>query len=80
MTDGDAKKKRITHERAERIAKAHACENCGEYTIKKLKVISASAAITQELGAVWVAKKTCGVCGMEQEVGIDEDGDIVFAN
>ena len=70
----------LTKERAERIAKGHACENCGEYTIKKLKVVAASAAITAELHAVWIAKKTCGVCGMEQEVGIDDDGDIVFAN
>jgi hypothetical protein len=70
----------ITKERAERIAKGHACENCGEYTIKKLKVVAASAAITAELEAVWIATKTCGVCGMEQEVGIDADGDIVFAH
>jgi hypothetical protein len=70
----------VSKERAERIAKGHACENCGEYTIKKLKVIAAPAAIAAELKAVWIAQKTCGVCGMEQEVGIDEDGDIVFAN
>jgi hypothetical protein len=70
----------VTKERAERIAKGHACENCGEYTIKKLKVVPATAAITEELGAVWIARKTCGVCGMEQDVGIDDDGDIVFAN
>jgi hypothetical protein len=70
----------VSKERAERIAKGHACENCGEYTIKKLKVTEAPKSITEALKAVWVAKKTCGVCGMEQEVGIDEDGDIVFAN
>ena len=70
----------VSKERAERIAKGHACENCGEYTIKKLKVVAASAGITDELKAVWIATKTCGVCGMEQEVGIDEDGDIVFAH
>jgi hypothetical protein len=70
----------VTKERAERIARGHACENCGEYTIKKLKVVAAPAAIMAELQAIWIAKKTCGVCGMEQEIGIDEDGDIVFAN
>jgi hypothetical protein len=70
----------VTHERAERIARGHACENCGEYTIKKLKVIPAPKAIADELEAVWIAKKTCGVCGLEQEVGIDADGDIVFAH
>jgi hypothetical protein len=70
----------LTKERAERIARGHACENCGEYTIKKLKVAPASHSITEALKAVWVAKKTCGVCGMEQELGIDDDGDIVFVN
>ena len=70
----------VSKERAERIARGHACETCGEYTIKKLKVMPAPTAITAELNAVWIARKTCGVCGMEQEIGIDEDGDIVFAN
>ena len=70
----------VSKERAERVAKGHACVNCGEYTIKKLKVVSAPAPITEELNAVWIAKKTCGVCGMEQELGIDEDGDVVFAS
>lgn len=70
----------VTKERAERIARGHACENCGEYTIKKLKVSPAPAAIVEELKATWIVRKTCGVCGMEQEVGIDDDGDIVFAN
>jgi hypothetical protein len=70
----------VTKERAERIARGHACENCGEYTIKKLKVIEAPASILEALKATWVVKKTCGVCAMEQEVGIDEDGDIVYVN
>ena len=70
----------VTKERAERIARGHACENCGEYTIKKLKVTEAPASIREALKAVWVVNKTCGVCGMEQEVGIEEDGDIVFVN
>ena len=70
----------VTKERAERIARGHACENCGEYTIKKLKVSAAPAAITEELKAVWIVKKTCGVCDMEQELGIEADGDIAFVN
>jgi hypothetical protein len=70
----------VTKERAERIARGHACENCGEYTIKRLKVTEAPASIAEALKAVWVAKKLCGVCGMEQELGIDEDGEIVFVN
>jgi hypothetical protein len=68
----------ITRERAERIARGHACERCLEYTYKRLMVKPASASIRAELGAIWVAQKTCGVCGLQQELGIDDDGDIVF--
>lgn len=70
----------ITRERAERIARAHACENCGEYTYKKLLVKPAPESVRTELQAIWIATKTCGVCGLQQELGIDEDGDIVFAS
>lgn len=70
----------ITRERAERIARAHACESCGEYTFKKIAVKPASDSIRDELRAVWIANKTCGVCGLQQELGIDEDGDVVYAN
>ena len=70
----------ITRERAERIARAHACENCGEYTYKKLVVKPAAEAVRAELHAVWIATKICGVCGLQQELGIDEDGDVVFAS
>ena len=68
----------ITRERAERIAKAHACERCGEYTYKKLVVKPATPSIAEELKVTWVATKVCGVCGMEQEMGIDAEGDIVY--
>ena len=68
----------ITRERAERIAKAHPCERCGEYTYKKLTVKPATAALAEELGVAWIATKVCGVCALQQEVGMDEDGDIVF--
>ena len=70
----------ITRERAERIARAHACENCGEYTYKRLVVKPAPDSIRDELNAIWIATKICGVCGLQQELGIDEDGDIVFAS
>ena len=69
---------KITRERAERIAKAHACESCGEYTYKKFTIKPASGRLEDELKVTWLANKTCGVCGMEQEIGLDEDGDIVF--
>jgi hypothetical protein len=68
----------ITRERAERIARAHACENCGEYSFKKLVVKPASPALAADLEAVWVATKICGVCGLQQDLGLDEDGDVVF--
>jgi hypothetical protein len=71
---------RITRERAERIAKAHACENCGEYSYKKLKVRPATSSERDELKVAWIASKTCGVCGMEHEVGIDADGEILYVS
>ena len=40
----------------------------------------APKAITEELGAVWLANKTCGVCDYKEEIGIAEDGDIVYAS
>lgn len=69
----------IPLERAERIARAHACENCGEYSYKKLRVRAATMEQRKSLGMVWLAVKICGVCGLEQEIGIDAEGDIVYA-
>jgi transcription elongation factor Elf1 len=69
---------RITHERAERIAKAHACENCGEYSYKRVVVKPASASQREALHIAWQATKVCGVCGAEQEMGIDASGEIIF--
>jgi len=68
----------VTRERAERIAKAHACTHCKEYSYKRLTVKPAPESITTELGAIWIATKTCGVCGYQSEIGIEADGDIVF--
>ena len=70
----------ITRERAERIARAHACERCGEYSFKRLVVKPASAGVRDELGAAWVASKICGVCELTQELGIDDDGDVVYVS
>ena len=70
----------ITRERAERIARAHACENCGEYNFKKLVVKPATRAVRAELQAAWIATKVCGVCGLHQELGLAADGDIVFVS
>ena len=69
----------IPRARAEFIARSHACENCGEYSYKRLVVHPASEAQRAELGEVWHVVKVCGVCGMHQEMGIDGDGDVVYA-
>jgi transcription elongation factor Elf1 len=71
---------KITQARAERIAKAHACEHCGEYSYKKLTVKPRLKADRSELKEAWHAVKTCGVCGLQQEMGIDDEGEIVFVN
>ncbi|MGA9836924.1 MAG: hypothetical protein WBQ26_06375 [Gemmatimonadaceae bacterium] len=71
---------KITKERAERIARSHACEVCGEYNYKKLAVKPASAEMRKSLGVTWLAMKTCGVCDAIQELGINDDGDIVYVS
>ncbi len=73
-----AKKASITKERAERIAKAHACEQCGEYSYKKLIVKPSTLEQREELRELWHAVKICGVCGTHQEMGIDAEGEIVY--
>lgn len=69
----------ITRERAERIARSHACERCGEYSFKKFAMRAAADSQREALNVAWIARRTCGVCGAEQEVGLDPEGDIVFA-
>jgi hypothetical protein len=70
----------ISQERAERIARGHPCDHCGEYSFKTLKVKRAPESDRQALGEVWHITKTCGVCGMHHEIGIDAEGDIVYAS
>ena len=74
----DADLAKITRERAERIAKAHACENCGEYSYKKVAVKPAPKSQQDALNVVWIASKVCGVCGATHEMGIDAEGDVIF--
>jgi hypothetical protein len=69
----------ISRDRAERIARAHACTNCLEYSFKKLTVAPAPASHKADLHTLWVATRTCGVCGLEQEIGIDRSGEIVYS-
>lgn len=68
----------ITRERAERIAKAHPCEVCGEYSYKSVRVKPAAESHRDALKVEWQVRRVCGVCGAEQELGIDAEGDIVY--
>jgi hypothetical protein len=69
----------ITRERAERIARAHACVSCGEYSYRKVAVREATAALRDEFNEAWHAVLVCGICATHQELGIDADGDVVYA-
>jgi hypothetical protein len=69
----------ISRARAERVARAHACVRCREYSYKRVSVTPASEALRDALGEVWHAALVCGVCGTAQEIGIAADGDVVYA-
>jgi hypothetical protein len=68
----------IDQARAERIGRAHRCDRCLEYSFKKLVVKPAAPSHRQELGAVWIVIRICGVCGLESELALDEDGEILY--
>jgi len=68
----------ITRERAEFIARAQACTHCQEYNYKKIWVKPAPESHQKELNALWIVRRICGVCGLDTEMGLDEDGDVVF--
>jgi hypothetical protein len=68
----------IPRERAERIARAHACVRCREYSYRRVAVKPSTPALHEALGEVWHALLVCGVCDTTQELGIDADGDVVY--
>ena len=68
----------VTRERAERIARSHACERCREYSYKRVRVAPASPAHHTELQEVWHVEAVCGVCGLEMEMGISDEGEIIY--
>jgi transcription elongation factor Elf1 len=68
----------VTRERAERIARSHACERCGEYSYKKVRVTPASASHRTELNEEWHVEAICGVCELMMEMGISADGEIIY--
>lgn len=61
-----------------RIARAHACAHCLEYSFKKLTVESASPTQQRELKTRWVVRRTCGVCGLQDELGLDARGELIY--
>ena len=69
---------KISKERAERIAKAHACVKCGEYSYKRVSVKAAPKRLEESLGVVWSTQQICGVCEAQFELGIDEEGAVVY--
>ena len=38
----------------------------------------ASESHRKELKVAWIATKTCGVCGAELELGLNDEGEIVY--
>lgn len=68
----------IARERAERIARSRHCPQCLEYSFKKLVARPAPKSQRDELGAVWIISRVCGVCGMEQDLALDADGELVY--
>ena len=72
--------RKISRDRAERIAKAYACTRCGEYSYKRVKVTPATKQLEESLGVVWSSEQVCGVCDSHIELGIDEDGTIVYVS
>jgi hypothetical protein len=61
------------------IARSHACVKCGEYSYKKLTVREASKSHHEELDEAWHAVMVCGICGVHQELGIDSEGEVLYA-
>jgi len=68
----------ITRERAERIARSHHCPRCLEYSFKRIVVKPASAETRRALKEAWHIERTCGVCGLEQELGVDGAGEVLY--
>jgi transcription elongation factor Elf1 len=68
----------LPRERAERIARAHACVRCQEYSYRRVRVDPATPSLREALGTAWQATLVCGVCGTTQELGIDDSGDVVY--
>ena len=62
------------------IARSHHCSRCQEYSYKRVVVSPASQALREELDEAWHATLVCGVCGLQQELGIAGDGDVLYVS
>lgn len=62
------------------IARSQHCTNCQEYSWKRVAVKPASDALRHEFNEEWHALLVCGVCGVHQELGIDDDGDVIYVS
>jgi hypothetical protein len=71
---------KITANRVERIAKSHPCGRCGEYSYIRVKVKSVVPDPDAAQPVAWQASLRCGVCGADQELGISDDGDILYSD
>jgi transcription elongation factor Elf1 len=72
-------RKPISEERARRIARSHACPTCQEYSFKKIVVKRAPTSHAKDLKTYWAIVRVCGVCGLDQEMGLDAEGELVYA-
>ena len=70
----------ISESRALIIARSHHCTICREYSWKRVLVKRASDALRKEFNEEWHASLICGVCGTHQELGIDDDGDVIYVS
>lgn len=68
----------INRDRAERIARGLHCSHCLEYSFKRLIVKPASKANEQALNEAWHVSRQCGICGHEEELGLDPEGDVLY--
>lgn len=68
----------ISKERAASIARSQHCSHCLEYSFKKLTVKAPTAALREEFGAAWIIVRVCGVCGLQEEIALDRQGDVIY--
>jgi hypothetical protein len=49
-----------------------------EYSFKKLVVRPSSATQREEQKVAWLIERVCGVCGLQQELALDSEGEVVY--